>query len=343
MRIKDIDGHQVLKSIDLIAKDSFHTKDLSERPEMLGAHGLSDGNPSYNGAVGRYLSKHEYGLGLRRDPNWVDSNMLWRKRASRPEEDQPRAEPKPRPPLKAEVSGGPVRPGHWASLEYMTTPSFREIKEHMDQVPDFGGVYFRPTDRGLTMLDLHPKSLKPRIGIGQDPNLRAGATWTELEPSILERCSYLEGVRNRQEKPARENQFEARLIRGAQENHLILPGFPERLRYINSQWRIDDVLGQAQEFTDLLAVDLVSQALVLIELKAEPDDSALSQVQSYLSFFSEEASELNPFFLRLAQVMGSLYSCPELEKLSLLEAARVGLTAWPTVSDEIYITGLEKL
>jgi hypothetical protein len=176
-----------------------------------------------------------------------------------------------------------VRKGHYRTLDYMQTNEFRKIKQLLESYAEIGGVYFRPTDRGATMVDLHPHSLKPRVGIGADPLLRVDTSADAVESSIPERIQHLRSVRSRQRSPSRENQLEARMIREAQANHLVLPGFPDRLRFVHSQWRIH--LAGGQRFTDLLAVDLKGKQLVLIELKREPDPSALGQVTDYVRYF----------------------------------------------------------
>ncbi len=163
------------------------------------------------------------------------------------------------------------RAGHVRAVAYMRTPEFRRIASLLDAHRDTGGVYFRPIDRGVCAVDLHPGSAKPRIGVGKDP--------------------------------------------------------------VISQWRLDlvDEAGQAaQRFTDLIAIDLKSRRLVIIELKAFPDRSAGGQAARYREAFETNAERLLPFFESVALMMGELYSCPELSGLQLAHEAIDALVAWPS-------------
>lgn len=247
-------------------------------------------------------------------------------------------------PTGVRHASGLVRPGHYRALDYMASADFLDVKTLFERYPEIGGVYFRPTDGYVTTIDLHPQSLKPRIGVGEDPYLPIGARARDLEPTMSQRIEWLRQVRSRQTAPSREVQFEAHLIREAQANHLRLPGFPDRLRFLHSQWRIDPTASGTARITDLLAVDLRTRRLVVIELKASPDAGALSQAGSYVHWFGDNADVLNPFFLRLARVMGRLYDCPEMERLDALGAPAAGLGAWPSGgASGIEVVGLKNL
>ena len=347
----DIDGRAVGDTI-LRMPARFHTKDLSRHPDMVKAHLAWQRDRNYHAIVGKYLKEKQRELGIRflEGRAHHDRGALWEQTDSRAE---PRAtptvaatEPVARPAHsepRASSDQRVVRSGHYRTLAYMASQEFRGVKELFEGVPEFGGVYFRPTDKGVTVVDLHPESLKPRVGVGDNPYVVCGTMAADLLPSISERVAYLERVRARQTCPSRENQFEAFLIRYAQSNHLCLPGFPDRLRFIHSQWRMDpDTFGR-QRFTDLLAVDLCSRGLVVIELKADSDSSAFSQVSGYLDYFRLHADELEPFFTRVAQVMGTLYDCPELCALGNVAGELAALVAWPSGSGRTQVHGLEGL
>lgn len=219
-----------------------------------------------------------------------------------------------------------IKPGHKASLGYMATQQFQEVLDVLNEPPEIGGVYCRPIDRGVTVLDLCSESPKPRIGVGEDPVIRVGTDADTIRASLPARIAYL--VKKRGEQPGHhpENRFEARMIREAQADQLRLPGFPPHVRFIHSQWRMPD-LG----FTDLTAVDLQTGSLVLIELKPNRDDGALSQVRKYVEHFRTCKEQLHPFFVELAGVMGRLYQCEELARVELTAPA-TGAVAWPGVS-----------
>lgn len=348
----DVDENVVLRTIEEMPS-SFRTKQLSQHRLMLERHQTSADDPSarYNQAVGTFLSD------LARKPNSPIrqasrgvSNAWWEKTTTDASSvagssvgGRPDAAVSQCARTVREPASHPVRPGHYRTLEYMATAKFREVKALFESYPEIGGVYFRPTDRGVTVLDLHPDSPKPRIGVGDDPYIECGTSAEELAPTMEARIAHLQKVRARQRTPSRENQFEARLIREAQGDHLRLPGFPDCLRFIHSQWRMDPAHGGTAQLTDLIAVDLASGSLVLIELKAKPDPSAIQQVESYLDYFRRNGEALSRFFARVAQVMGALYDCPELTSLDSLEDPAVTLVGWPGASGLPEVQGLEQL
>lgn len=325
----------------------FRTKDLSNHEEMKDAHqeiykeykrlGSNGKHKNYHLIIGKYLSKYHSKLGIEhlKDYSSNDDGALWERI------DVAKATGNHPNPIGVSVSipamssgltrssSQTVRDGHYRSLEYMLTPEFGQIRNLFESIPEIGGVYFRPNDKGITVLDLHPDSPKPRIGIGIDPYIRSGNTAEQLRPTMNERVAYLKKIREKQKQPSREFQFEAYLIREAQDNHLLMPGFPDDLRFIYSQWRMNANSDERQMFTDLLAIDIVKQRLVILELKAQPDNSALQQVQGYVRYFIQNWDDLMPFFTQVAQVMGKLYDCPKLEGLDRLDQGVIPLVAWP--------------
>lgn len=219
-----------------------------------------------------------------------------------------------------------IQPGHRKSLGYMATRQFQEVLEVFNECPEIGGVYCRPIALGVTVVDLSSESPKPCIGVGEDPIIRVGADADSIRASLKARIDYLTGIRDQQTSNHPENRFQARMIREAQADQLRLPGFPPHVRFIHSQWRMPD-LG----VTDLTAVDLQTGSLVLIELKPNRDDGALSQVRKYVEHFRTCKEQLHPFFVELAGVMGRLYRCEELARVELTAPA-TGAVAWPGVS-----------
>jgi len=347
-----IDRCVVLRTIEEMPS-SFHTKQLSQHRLMLERHQTSADDPAarYNQAVGTFLSSlaREPNSPIRQASSGV-SNAWWEKKSSQASSlagssvgGGADAAPSQCVPTVEKPASRPVRSGHYDTLEYMASPDFRAVKALFESYPEIGGVYFRPTDKGVTVVDLHPDSPKPRIGVGEDPCIKCGTSAEELTPTMEARIAYLQGVRARQRRPSLENQFEARLIREAQADHLRLPGFPARLRFIHSQWRMDRAHGGTAQLTDLIAVDLASKSLVLIELKVKADSSALKQVESYLDYFRRNGEALRPFFVRVAQVMGSLYDCPELAALDAVAESPVALVAWPGPSEVPDVQGLGRL
>ncbi len=239
--------------------------------------------------------------------------------------------------LKAVQLDCAVRPGHYLSLDYMDTPEFLRVKVLFEGTPEIGGVYFRPTDKRITVVDTHPESLKPLIGVGKNPYISCGKTAEQLVTTMDERVCYLHEARNSIKHPWRERQFEARMIREAQGNRLRLPGCPDHLCFIHSQWRMDPTSGGSPQITDLLAVDVVRRGLVLLELKPKRDDSAFAQVQGYVEYFYRHWDNLGPFFTRVAQVMGKLYGCRELASIGGLSQEITALVIWPGTNGELVV------
>ena len=321
----------------------FYTKELSNHADMLAAHPALTGHSHYHGFVGKRLAQEFDGRTLQRarSTSHPRKGMLWKKTAHGHPAGPQVETAAPKPAVTGVVREKQVvREGHWMALQYMAHPMFREVKALFERYEQIGGVHFRPTDRGVTVVDLQRDSPRPGIGVGEDPNLLPGTRASDIAPTMWGRVSHLERVRRHTRKLYQEKRLEAYLIRDAQANQLCIPGFPERLRFINSQWQIHGAGGD--EFPDLLAVDLVSHHLVLIELKVEPDPSALDQVESYVRFFQEHDDQLNPFFSRLAQVMGELYDCPELADLKAVRTAAAGLVAWPA-GGQVSVQNLQRL
>jgi len=344
---KEIDERVVLNAIADMP-DRFHTTDISNHRAVREAHLRFVGDFNYHAGFGSFLSRLANQRGIITLMSRGNSNALWQKAMApaRSPESQTGASPGRSPASDGKANrstGGVVRPGHYATLDYMASQRFREVKALFENLPEIGGVYLRPTDKGVTVVDLDPTSPKPRIGVGADPYLACGTTAAQLALTMPQRIAYLREVRARQAGPSCENQFEARLIRDAQANHLRLPGFPERLRFIHSQWRIDPAAGGTAQLTDLIAVDLPSRRLVIIELKATEDYSAVQQVQQYLGYFQRNGGELRPFFARVAQVMGALYDCPELAALEGVEDPMVTLVAWPDAAGRVVVCGAGQL
>lgn len=342
MKLTDIQIEAVREALDDM-RTPFRTKDLSKHKAMVEAHrSFYDHDTHYHAIVGLYLSKNDSDLNIRcRDRAKHTRGALWENETDGDSPASARATVTvpSLPRVQDRASSRPVRDGHYRSIEYMATPEFLRVKGLFESIPEIGGVYFRPIDKGIAVVDLHPESPKPRIGVGSDPYIRCGATAAALASTMDERVAHLRDARDRQARPSRENQFEAFMIREAQSNHLRLPGCSDKLRFIYGQWRMDPDSDGSPQFTDLIAVDIVERQLVILELKPQPDNSALHQVQGYVQYFNRYWDDLAPFFTRVAQVMGELYGCPELVSLDCLNQEVVPLVAWPGANGKPVLNG----
>ena len=333
--------------------ETFHTKDVSWLPPIRQANASLVGLRNYHAFVGGALSDNRGYLGIELLSTGHSRGALWR-RLSGGAQPVPATSsfvaPASAPawqggtiagdaPLDSLTSGLVVRPGHFETVRYMCGESFRGVKDLFEAVPEFGGVYFRPLENGVRVVDLDETSPKPRIGVGYDSLIPRGSRVEHLAPSIPTRIDYLKQVRARQTAPSLENQFEARMIRAALRNGLRLPGFGDDVRFIHSQWRIDRPNGvSGQAFTDLIAADLRTKTLVIIELKAFPDGVAAMQATQYARYFQRRGEQLFPLFTQIARMMGELYDCPELSEFAFDTSSVDAYTAWPTIAGDVVVT-----
>ena len=301
-------------------RSTFHTKDVADFREVRQANAALAGHRNYRAFIGRALSDNRNSLGLELISTGHAHGALWRKMVAESADiPTPSAQQSfvvPADPTRAGTGATPidtlnvldadtqslvVRPGHFKIVQYMRSEKFLAIKELFDSVEEFGGVYFRPLERGVCVVDLHSTSPKPRIGVGAKSLISRSMSVEALRASIPERIAYLNQVRDRQATPSLENQLEAKVIRGAQASRLALSGFPDSLRFIHSQWRIDRPDGaRGQKFTDIIAANLSRKALAIVELKASPDAMAARQVQQYARYFQLRAAQLTPLFNEIA-------------------------------------------
>jgi hypothetical protein len=352
MRLKDVNQEVVLHVIAALG-EKFHTKDVSEHPEMLAAHHSFTGGRNYHATVGkvlRRLAKRDE-FRLKYLGGTGGPGARWRRLNDSDVATTPQLPSSEQHPAKQSepLPYEPVREKHFRAVRFMGTPEFLRIKRLFEAYPVCGGVYFQPTDKGIIPKDLHEASPKPLIGIGHRNRqaIRPGASIGEVERTMENRIAALERNRASAHRSP-EKQFEAHVIREAQTNHLLIPGFPDDFRFVHSQWRIEkpgrnDRGGKGyQGFTDIAAVNLTAQSLVLIELKPKRDSTAKGQVADYVRYFQAHAAVLEPFFLEVARMMGMLYDCRELAGLAGLSVAPEGLVAWQE-KGHIVVPGLPAL
>jgi len=204
----------------------------------------------------------------------------------------------------------------------MMGQEFKGIIRAFDRVPAIGGTYFRLVETGFQPVDLHPTSPKPLIGIGK--RFRAGMTVAEMELELPERVETLLAKRSGA-KASPEKRVEAAAVRGALTSNLRLEGLGADLRFVASQWRLD--LGDKAEVLDLLAIDLKTAGLVVIELKPKPDLAGKDQASRYAGILRQHDPATGPFFEELGRAMARLYGCDDLPRL--VPGLVTGIAAWP--------------
>lgn len=293
----------------------FHTRDVSEDGEVLDAHRPFVGDGNYHTIVGKALSGMRGRLGITEVSKRHRRGSLWRK----VEIAKTRTSA---PPVAASTDPRPIRDGHWRSVHAMAAGNFGEIVRLFESRPEIGGTYFRVVEKGFQPVDLDASSPKPLIGVGQ--SFPATATAGQLERELDGRTAEL--LRKRATvAPSAEKQIEARFVRAALRNGLRLDPLPS-LRLVASQWRID--LGGSGRPLDLVAVDVATRSLVVVELKAVADMAAVVQANEYAEAMRAWAPEVFDFFAALGRAMATVYGCADMP--GTLEPGAVrAVAAWP--------------
>ncbi len=231
------------------------------------------------------------------------------------------------------TSAQPVREGHQLAVSAMAAPEFREIVALFDADPRIGGTYFRLVEAGFQPVDLDQLSDKPLIGVGGlfPPTASVEQLTTELD-SRVEVLLAKRSTASRSE----EKQVEAKITRWALAAGLGFPGrFPETLRFIASQWRID--IGGRAKVVDVVAVDRDTGNLVVIELKTKPDKKAKLLASEYAKHIQQHADAYGPFFSAMAAAMAELYGCTDMPA-TVNAGTVVAMAAWPADSGYAVVT-----
>jgi hypothetical protein len=214
----------------------------------------------------------------------------------------------------------------------MRTPEFAAIVKAFERTPEIGGTYFRLVEKGFQPVDLNADSGKPLIGVGA--SFSPSTTLAQIDAELPERVAEL--LRSRRAAAASpEKSMEAALIRRALASNLRLDGFGKNLRFLAGQWRM--ALGANGEVLDLLAVDVETRGLVVIEIKPKRDQSAVTQASRYAEILRQHDPATGPFFQHLGAAMVQLYGCSDLPRV--FERGLVtAIAAWPGSEPATYET-----
>lgn len=308
----------------------FHTRDVSEDAEIVEAHGRLASEFNYHAMIGKALSGARGRFRISEvAKNHRGRGSLWRKRdADAAPAEAARATELPAAPA---TDPKPIRDGHRRAVQAMAGEEFAGIVRLFADRPEIGGTYFRVVEQGFQPVDLHPASPKPLIGVG--PVFSAHASPSQIEKQLDGRVAEL--LRKRETLAGSpEKQIEARFVRSALGSGLRLDPLLGSLRLIASQWRID--LGGTGRPLDLIAADVETRALVVIELKPAPDRTAVHQVAEYVAAMRTWAPDAFGFFAALGGAMALVYGCADMPRT--LESGVVrGLAAWPTGDGEFEV------
>jgi hypothetical protein len=206
----------------------------------------------------------------------------------------------------------------------MAQPEFGSIvRAFADRAAEIGGTYFRVIEKGFQPVDLDATFRKPMVGIGDRFSPRATAA--HLEASMPQRIASWKAKRE-QASASREKQVEAAVVRAALGANLRLEGLRPNLRFLASQWRVG--LGCRGEPVDLLAMDVDSAGIVVIELKPESDEAAIGQASRYAENLRRQGQPTSEFFAALGLAMARLYDADRIPG-TLVPGQVTALAAWP--------------
>jgi hypothetical protein len=202
--------------------------------------------------------------------------------------------------------------GHRRITAWMATDDFRElVARHEAALGDRATIYFRPTDRGLVRIALHP-SAPGYVGFrrGENDNgylvlpERRAQTVEELRTHFEEFEVWLQTVR----RSSNEERGVISWLRLALQRNLWLPELGEAWAFLHQEWRFADAAGRGKK-TDVLAVHLPTGRLGIVEFKSSDSEraSAQKQVEAYAAFWKRDAEELAPWFTDLIRALGRAY------------------------------------
>lgn len=229
-----------------------------------------------------------------------------------------------------------VRDGHIRAVEMIEDlAAFRETVNLYERHLGASNVYFRPTDKGLTVMSLDYERCVSMIGVsgrgtGDEYLSSIPPSAEQVATAYAGYCEKRDSLQRRSE----EERFALRRIHHALANRLRLPNTD--WFFIHQEWRFPSGIGVGK--LDLLAVDPAQRRLVVIELKDSElktlarggrGRTAEEQAATYADLFVEHRIELYPFFERLAQAMAGAYDGPDsMKELELDRELRPATSVW---------------
>lgn len=205
-----------------------------------------------------------------------------------------------------------VTAGHRQVVAWMNTKPFRDIVAiHRKVCGPSATIYFRPTNRGLVRIALHPRApgyvgFRKQKGDGSHlvsvhspvPTVR------DTEERLRAFESWLPTVRRSSAEEAGVISWISRAL----EQQLQLPAIGQDWTFLHQEWRFIDETGKGKK-SDVLAVHCPSGQLGIIEFKASERalDAARPRVMHYGRIWDRDAVELAPVFTDLLRAMGKAY------------------------------------
>ncbi|AKF05865.1 hypothetical protein [Sandaracinus amylolyticus] len=226
-----------------------------------------------------------------------------------------------------------MRDGHRRAVEELERgDDYLATRAAYARIP--GGVYLRPTERGLVVLALDG-SCASMIGVGgRDRDDHVVARLPPSTAHVERALAGYEAKRATLARPSIEERHALALIAGALAGDLSLP-WPG-VFFVHQEWRFAD-----RTKIDLLAVDPSRGRWTVIELKkseaaARANDprkggDAWAQARAYAQRLHAERAELYPFFERIARALARHHGAPSAMCELRVDAEHVPdvLVAWP--------------
>lgn len=219
----------------------------------------------------------------------------------------------------------PVTEGHWAIVQWMGTPDFRQtVANHRAACRGAAEIYFRATDKGLVRIVLHPKA-PGYVGFHRDADdechvLQPGAN----PPAIEDIAAHLRDFETWLQTVRRCSEEERGVIpwlRDALTGQLQLPSLGAGWVFLCQEWRFRDDANKGKK-SDILAVHATTGQLGIVEFKSDVGKlaEARTQVDEYARYWHRDAAELAPFFTKLLRAMGTAYGNHEVVQTTVSTA-----------------------
>jgi PD-(D/E)XK nuclease superfamily len=226
-----------------------------------------------------------------------------------------------------------VRQGQWEAVRWMATAEFASLKAAYDSVVGEGGVYFRPTARGVVVISLDdaaPGYVGFRTADDDDGHVLKPRSPTPRVEEVRRRYEAFRAWLPTVARESREERAVIPWIRAALRNRLVLPGMGDEWVLLNQEWRFLDKDGRGKK-SDVLAVHLASGRLGIVEAKDDRSKRSLAadQARAYLEFWRRDAQDLAPFFTETLRTVGQLYGNDLATSASVSTEPAAMFFAWP--------------
>jgi hypothetical protein len=202
----------------------------------------------------------------------------------------------------------PVTAGHHRVVPWMETEAFPElVRLHEAALGGRATVYFRPTDKGIVRIVLHP-SAPGYVGFRTAHNdngylVRPGSPVPTLE-ALRSQFAAFEAWLPSVARGSSEERGVMPWIRAALQQHLRLPALGHGWVFLHHEWRFS-----SGTKSPVLAVHAPTGQLGIVELKSQSSDlaNARKQVEDYAAHWRRDAHLLAPHYTRLLRALGRAY------------------------------------